>query len=200
MAVHTFTSMNKFTILLLLLLFSGAAFSQPGILLFKKKNKTLQQFWPGSVIAFQLKNGQWQKGAITRITADSFYIQPSMIRYNLFGNDTLHYAVKGFALSDAAGMPNEGLLIDYKNERLQIAAWGGHVHWYWVKSGWIFRAGAAGYAGLHVVNGIIKNDFSLLKSKGVLITTAGIFAVGLILKRVYKPVLPLGKKYHLETM
>lgn len=51
------------------------------------------------------------------------------------------------------------------NGRFQITTSGGHVHWYWIKSGWIFRVGAGGYAVLDVANGLIRSNFSLSGSK-----------------------------------
>ena len=72
------------------------------------------------------------------------------------------------------------------------------MHWYWIKSGWIFRTGAAGYAALSVANGLIKNDFTFTGSR--LGIAAGVFLAGVLLKKTYKLTHRLGKKYYLETI
>ncbi len=95
-------------------------------------------------------------------------------------------------------MPKKRYLIDYKNGHFQISTSAGHVHWYWVKSGWIFRAGAIGYAALNVVNGLINNNFSFAGSK--LGIAAGVFLFGVLLQQLYKPTLTVEKKYHLERI
>lgn len=191
--------MRKLTLISILSISSSFLFSQQNLLLFKKETKTIQRFWKGSFIAFQLENKEWQKGEIIKIQKDSFYIQPMVIQYNLFGADTLRYDVIGYSLSDVYALPKKGVLIDYKDGQFQIIRSAGHVHWYWIKSGWVFRVGAVGYSGLHVANGIIKNDFSFSKSKKQLSTAGGVFLGGFLLKLLYKPTLRLRTKYRMET-
>ena len=72
------------------------------------------------------------------------------------------------------------------------------MHWYWIKSGWIFRVGAAGYAGLNIANGIIDNNFSF--SGGKLGIAAVIFLGGVVLHKTYKPTFRIRKKYHFEIL
>ena len=167
---------------------------------FKKRNKVIQKYWNGGTIAFQLKNGQWQKGEITVIRNDSFYIRPMVVQYSLMSIDTFHYRVKGFALTDVYAMPNRGILIDYINGHYQVSRSGGHVHFYWIKSGWIFRAGAAGYAGLNIANGLINKDLSLRNNKTQLLAAAAVFLGGMLLHKKYKPYLRIGRKYHLVNL
>src|SRR4030095_1174527 len=190
--------MNKLTLIAILSFSFSLAYCQQDILVFKKKNKEIYRYWKGSTIAFQLEDKQWQKGEITKIQNDSFYIRPMIVRYSLMGTDTIHYGVRGFALTDVFAMPNKGILIDYKNGRFQISPSGGHVHWYWLKSGWIFRVGAAAYAGLHIANGLIQNNFSFSDSKTELLVAAGVFLVGVLLHMNYKPYLRVDTKYRLE--
>jgi hypothetical protein len=191
--------MRKPTLVFILLFSFTLSFSQQ-ILLIKKGSKTVQKFWKGSSIAFQLRNKEWQNGEITKIQNDSFYIRPVIIRYNLFGSDTLRYNVVGFSFSDVYSLPKKGVLVDYKNGYYQIITSAGHQHFYWVKSGWIFRAGAIGYSGLHVTNGLLKNDFSISESKTQLAAAAGIFLGGFLMKLMYKRTLRLGRKYHMEVL
>jgi hypothetical protein len=111
-------------------------------------------------------------------------------------NDTLATDIMPFSVSEVYAMPKKGVQIDYKKGSFQISMSGGHVHWYWIKSGWIFRVLGAGYAGLVVTKGLIQNDLSLSGSK--LGIAAAVFAFGEILHLSYKPYIRLEKKYYLE--
>ena len=70
----------------------------------------------------------------------------------------------------------------------------------WIKGGWLFRVGGAGYAILDVVNGLIRNDFSFKKEKTSLAIAAGVFLFGVILQHTYKLTYRIGKRYKLETV
>ena len=177
---------------------SPALYSQNDFLIFKKKYKTIATFSKNSYIAFKMKNRQWQAGYITKVQNDSFWIRPMVVFYTLMSIDTVGYNVQPFALHDVYEMPKRGVQIDYIRGRFQITKSGGHVHWYWIKSGWIFRVGAVGYATLNVANGAIKNHFSF--SGGKLGIAAAVFLGGVILQRTYKPVVRLGKKYNLLSI
>ena len=190
--------MSKLTPFVIFTFFFFSAYGQQDILVFKKGNKDIGRYWKGSTISFQLKNEQWQKGEITKIQNDSFFIRPMVVRYTLMGTDTFHYKIMGYALKDVFAMPKKGILVDYINGRFQISTSGGHVHWYWIKSGWIFRVGAAGYAGLNIANGLIDNNFSFSESKTQLAAAAAVFLGGVLLHKTYKPYLRLGRKYSLE--
>jgi len=191
--------MKKLTLIAILLFSFFCNYSQQAILLFKKKNITVQSFWVGSTIAFQLKDKQWQKGEITKIRNDSFFIRPVVVQYNLLNTDTFYFNDLGFSISDVYAMPKRGVLIDYKDGEYQISTSGGHQHWYWIKSGWLFRVAGAGYAGLIVANSLIDSDLSISDSKTQLGIAAGVFLFGVLLKKVYKLTLRTGRKYHLET-
>lgn len=192
--------MKKLTLIAILSCSLSLVYCQQDILVFKKKNKEIYRYWKGSTIAFQTGDNQWQKGEITRIENDSFYIRPMVVRYSLMRIDTFHYSVRGFALTDVFAMPNKGILIDYIDGRFQISRSGGHVHFYWIKSGLLFRVGAAAYAGLHIVNGLIQNNFSFSDSKTELLAAAAVFLVGVLLHLNYKPYLRISSKYRLEIL
>ena len=191
--------MTKLTLIVILSFSFSVAYCQQDILVFKKKNKVINRYWKGSTIAFQLRDEQWQKGEITKIQNDSFFIRPMVVRYSLMGTDTFRYMVRGFAFTDVFAMPNKGILIDYINGRYQISRSGGHVHFYWIKSGWIFRVGAAAYAGLNISNGLLLNDFSFSENRIQLLAAAAVFIAGVLLHKHYKPYLRIGTKYRLES-
>src|SRR5215831_11239355 len=100
--------MKKLTLIPTLLFSFLVNHSQQAILLFKKKNRSLESFWVGSTIAFQLSDKQWQKGEITKIQNDSFFVRPSVVRYNLLNTDTSYFNVMGFSVSDIYAMPKRG--------------------------------------------------------------------------------------------
>jgi len=190
--------MKKLTLISILLFSFFVNYSQQAILLFKKKNQNLESLWVGSTIAFQLRDKQWQKGEITKIQNDSFFIKPVVIQYNVLNTDTFYYNIAGYSVSDIYAMPKKGVLIDYKDGEFQISMSGGHQHWYWIKSGWIFRVAGAGYAGLIVANSLIDSDLSISDSKTQLGVAAVVFLAGVALKKAYKLTLRVGKKYHFE--
>ena len=178
--------MKKLTLIPILLFYFFNSFTQQAILLFKKKNITVQSFWVGSTIAFQSQDKEWQKGEIITIRNDSFFIRPAVVQYSLLTTDTFYYNVARFSVSDVYAMPKRGVLIDYKDGEFQVSQSGGHQHWYWIKSGWLFRVAAAGYAGLIVANTLIDSDLSLSDNKTQLAVAAAVFTVGVLLKKIYK--------------
>lgn len=182
--------MQKLLLTVLSLFMFSSLYSQEDILLFKKGNKTIDRFWKGTFIAFQLENKTWEKGELMRIKDDSFYIRPRVIKYGLYGTDTFYYPIKAFILSDIYAMPKRGVLIDFVNGQFQISRTGGHQHFYWIKSGLLFKLGGAGYAILSIVNGI----------PGGVAIGAALFAVGIVMKKTYKLTYRLNRKYHFEVL
>src|SRR5436190_5061212 len=190
--------MNKLLLAAILVCFSIFSFSQGNYLVLKKRNKPIQHFLKNSYITFQQKDGQWMHGIITKIEKDSFYLNMEKVIFSMMGSDTTHFSGFHYALSDVYAIPGKGLKIDYINGGFKINKSAGHVHWYWVKSGWLFRTAAIGYTSLYVANGLIDNDLSF--SAGKLGIAAAVFLAGVILHKVYKVIFRLGPKYHLETI
>jgi hypothetical protein len=190
--------MARMILFVFLIFFFEIGFAQHDLLVFRKGNRTISIFLKDSYIAFQLEGHQWIAGYITRIQNDTFYLKPLEVIYGMFGNDTLATEIMSFVVSDVYAIPKTGVQIDYKNGSFQISKSGGHVHWYWIKSGWIFRVLGAGYATLVVTNGLIQNNLSLSGSK--LGVAAAVFLFGELLHLSYKPYIQLGKKYHLEYL
>lgn len=190
--------MHQLKLLFLFVLLSTVTHSQQAALVFKRRNNVVTTFWKGDFIAFQTDNKQWQKGELMRIQNDSFYIRPMVVRYGYLGNDTTYYEVQGYALGDVYAMPKRGVLIDWRGDGYGISGEGGHVHFYWIKGGWLFRALGIGYAGLHLLNGALYNHSSFNgPSLGI---AAGVAAIGFLLKHTYKLTLRTGKKYHLQIL
>ena len=180
--------MQKLTLTALFIFLLSALRAQEDILIFKKGNKSIEKFWKGTFIAFQLENKTWEKGELMKIKNDSFYIRPRVIRYSLMRTDTFYYPVKGFVLSDIYAIPKRGYLVDFVNGRFQISRSGGHQHFYWIKSGYIFRLAGAGFAVLGLANGSLIN----------LPIGAGVFVAGMLMKKIYKVTIRLKGKYRME--
>ena len=181
--------MHKPILLSFFLLVFSSLHSQDNVIIFKKGNKSIDQFWKGNFIAFQLENKNWEKGELMRITSDSFYIRPRVVKYNFMQTDTFYYPVKGFKLSDIYAMPKRGYLIDYVNGQFQISKYGGHVHFYWIKSGYIFRLAGAGFAVLGIVNGSWIN----------VPIGAGVFIAGMVMKKMYKLTIRVKGRHRIES-
>ncbi|MFN8253494.1 MAG: hypothetical protein U0V75_16610 [Ferruginibacter sp.] len=181
-----------------LLLFSIANFAnaQQNYLAFMHGNKVLRRYFKNDFIAFQIKNKDWKKGEIMLLGKDSFTIRPQYIRFGLMGTDTFHMGTQSYALSDIYAVPKKGYLIDYIDGHFQYSRSGGHVHFYWIKSGLLMRMWGLGYAGVNLINSAIKNSFTL--RDGHLAAAAAVFTLGVFLKHNYKPFIRMNSRYYLE--
>jgi hypothetical protein len=192
-------TMHKTTLVFIALSFSLNSFSQNDYFVFKKRKKTLRTYWQGSLISFQLSNKEWRQGYITKIQNDSFYIRPEYVRYLIGFIDTIRFNIESYAIKDIAAMPEKGLQIDYKNGRFQVRTNAGHIHFYWIKSGYLFRALGLGLAGLIVTNDLIKKrniaSKDNLKIAPLLVASYGF---GKLLKLQYRHRLPIGKRFTIK--
>jgi hypothetical protein len=185
------------TIILLLLL--SNLFAQEDFFTFKKKNKTITTFRVGSYIAFQLKNKQLQNGYISKIQNDSFYVKPYYVKYNLTFTDTIRFETLSFAITDIAAMPKKGIQIDWKEGKYQIRTNAGHVHFFWIKGGYLFRALGLGLFTTNMANEVIKNRNPFVKDNlPYLALYSSLYLFGKTLKWLYKPTLKIGKKYSIN--
>lgn len=183
---------------MLLLLITVASNAQQNSLVFTKGNKLQQRFWTGTEISFQSTDKYWHKGKIKKLTADSMYIQPVTVKYNLMGTDTISWPVEGYHLRDIAALPKRGYLISMIDNQFQINRDAGHVHFYWIKSGVLFRVGAMAYTGVMLFNHLSDKKPDKTAIKKGLLTGAGIYLFGFLLKKTYSPVNKIGKKNKLK--
>lgn len=154
------------------------------------------RYWSGKEIAFQTADKAWHKGTISRLTADSFYIKPIKVVYHMMGSDTISYNTEGYRHADIATVPKRGILINNVNGGFAISRSGGHMHFFWIKGGLLFKLGAGMYAGFRLGN-TIGNEFNWKKERGPLFTAA-VYAFGVLLRKLYKPVYVIGKKYRYQ--
>ena len=188
------------TILIILLVFCFCdGYTQQSVIVLKKGQHSIQYFWKDSRITFQLKDKEWMRGIITRITADSFYLTKEIIRYNVMGNDTLHFSGFVFAFEDVYALPTKKELTYYDNDKIRIIP--GHENFLWVRNGFIFQVAGAGYVGLNVINDLAHNSPPFAKKNlAKLAIGAAVFLVGRFLHFKFDPYLHIGKKYHLECI
>lgn len=187
--------MKKLVIVIVALFFLQTIHAQTAFLDFKRKDNLIKRYWKGTTIAFQLSTGQWEKGEITKILQDSFFIRTIIVRYNMLRNDTLKFPTQGFALTDIYAMPKKGVLIDNMDGGFQVAS---EANWHWLKSGRLFRLGSVAYASLALINGLILQDVTFTATQiGV---TGGLFILGTILKHTDKPYWVIGKKFNLKIV
>ena len=166
------------------------------MLQYKKGRHVRKQWWTGQEVTFRTKDGVWRKGILVKVTPDSFRLSNRVVRYGLMGTDTSHYGESMFAYDEVDALPKHGLPIDYVDGHYQVNPKNGGMHFYWLKSGYLFRLGALTYTGVWLANGVIQKDLTLQGSN--LGWAAGVYALGFIMKRIYKPYITLKGKHHLE--
>ena len=191
--------MTKPILIILLLFYCSEGLAQENIVVLKKGNRDIQHYWKGSHITFQLKDGQWLSGIITRVTPDSFYFKKEIIRYFLMGTDTLHFSGYSFSLKDIYAMPTRKQMIVYRNDQVRVVP--GHEKFLWVRNGFIFQVAGAGYVGLNIANHLINNDRPFTKKNIIRLSVgAFVFLAGEVMHLKFYPYWRIGKKYHLEIM
>lgn len=166
------------------------------LLIYKKGHHEKKRWWTGQEFTFQTREGTWRKGILVLVMADSFRISNRVVRYGLVGTDTSHYGESMFGFDEVKALPKYGFPIDYIDGRYQANPRNGGMHFYWFKSGYLFRLGALTYTGLWLANGVIQKDLTLQNSH--LGIAAGVYALGFLMKRMYKPWIVLKGKRHLE--
>ena len=169
-------------------------------LLLRRHDKIVNNFFEGSMMAFQLNNNRWEYGKVTTIKKDSVYIKPLMIQYSFLHADTLVSFVTGFALKDIHAFPKPGVVVDYDRGNFRINKASSHVQAYWLKSGYILRIGALGYAALNIINSISQDELSIKNNGLPLGIAAAVLATGVLLNKSYKPKYVVGKRYQLEVL
>jgi hypothetical protein len=178
-----FLHLLKTFLLILTVLLCIATQAQNGFLVVKKKNKAIMFYGKGSRLTFQAHNGDWLSGTIDKIDKDSFTFSQQIIRYYTIGIDTLDFKGLRFSLTDIAALPSK------------------KQHFTWLRNGFIFQLGGAGYAGLNVVNDLYRKDPPFARDKlGGLAIAAGTFLTGTLLHMKFDPYIRPGRKYSLHLI
>lgn len=183
---------------LLMFVFSLHAGAQNGFIVVKKGYKTVRYFAKNTPIVFELQNGEWLAGTITKVLADSFYFTQEIIRYYTIGTDTLRYYGLAFSLNDIKTLPSKNMRFVYVNDRVRIVP--GREKWVWARNGLLFRMAGAGYVALNIVNDLYRKDPPFTSKKLPGLAAGGLlYFLGEFLHRRFDPYIRIGKKYHLEA-
>jgi len=170
--------------LLILFLFQAGVSAQNDLLMLRKHNRTIRQFYPGISIQFFIENKQLITGYITQIKNDSIFLNQYDVRtmYTGWGSaifDTISTYHLSFSYKDIIGFP-----ATQKFASVSIPS--------------LLMIGSAGYAGLNIINAGTQNQ-NLTGSRNLtrLGIAAIVFATGYLLKKAKKDYWPVGKKYSL---
>jgi hypothetical protein len=181
---------------LFVIFISNYVAAQDHMLIFRKGGKTVKTYFVGEYIAFMDHSKQWHYGILNKMNADSFYIKPYALRPVVF--DTISYPIEEYAVKNILAMPKPGVVINDILEpgNGQVRTNAGHVKFYWLKAGAIFRIAGLGLAGLDFANSFVLNYQSF--SWAEMGYSAALFVFGELLKFTYKPYVKLGRKYMLK--
>jgi len=174
-------------IILAFLLFSvSVSFAQTGdFILLKKKNKTIQSFYPGSDIEFTSTRGTYVHALINRIYHDTLFLQEFLIRKL---PTTL-----GTYIIDTAGSYH------YKYDYREIAAFGRKE-----KTNFdVHGSGAALLGGgvlLTLGSGVVYLADRDKFSAPLLLAAVGLGTIGYIMSHPKNKGIVIGKKYRLVYM
>ena len=180
-----FLKMNCCKLLIIFLFISKIATAQD-ILVLKSNRKVVQTWFSGQSIELQLTSKQWISARIHKIQNDSLYLRPfvTQVLANRWGmpyEDTTFYGALTVGINDIYAFPKTEESVPY------------------IRNGFIFQVGAAGYLALNLINTLRDGDAFFGKDNlpNVLIAT-GVLAVGTVMHMLHKSTLVLGKKYHVE--
>ncbi len=189
--------MIKTLLFFLLMFLTYKVKAQKDFFVLMKNHQTIQNFIEGSHITFQFNNGDWITGIITKIQKDSFYFKQEIIHYYGMGTDTQYYSGYKLALSDIHAMPRANASYNYVGD--EVVPTYGRQSFVYVKNGLVFKLLGGGYIALNLINNLTQNEPPFAKKNiAPLSIAAAVYLVGVLLHLNYKPVLVLGKKYHLQ--
>ncbi|MGI8950134.1 MAG: hypothetical protein ACR2FN_00980 [Chitinophagaceae bacterium] len=178
--------MIKLKLLTVFILFTIIANAQQDFIILKKRNTTLQTFFSGSFINFQLKDKQWIEGYIKFIRHDSLILRPFQVQYlpTIWGTnvaDTIWQGIMHISIKDIYAMPRKDHSLEY------------------IKNGKLFQFAGAGYVLLNVINGLANRE-TILGKKNIVKLGAGVvvFMFGKALQWTHSYNLIIGKKYRLQ--
>jgi len=179
--------MQKLLLLILFCSFVDTANAQSDMLVLKKRNRTVQRFFTGSAITFQLSSKQWITGYIKKIKNDTLQIlpiqeQPTVNFLGMIVTDTI--------LLNPIKIPLQSIYAVPKDESFT-----------YIKDGSLLQILSGGYLVLNVINTAASKDPVFgkdnIKNLG---TAAGVFAAGTIMHTLHKSVHVLGKKYSIQIV
>lgn len=172
--------MRKLLLLPACFFISLFSFSQQSdFLSFRKKDRTIKNYFKGMPIEFVHINGSGVHGIIEKIYNDTIYIKQYDVRmlstpWGTSVQDTVgHYDLR-FHYNEIAAIPRPPKAFEF------------------VRNGTLFMIGGGGYAFLHTFNGLIQKE-KIYPS--TLLISGGVAALGFTMYKLRKYYYPVGKKY-----
>lgn len=180
--------MHKTRLLFILLLCSFAAFSQRGVLLIKKGESTVTRYYEGAFLQFYHPGGGLVQGWIRKNKNDSIHLMLGYMGLVKAGMgtkiDTVRQGFDVFSIKDIAAIPKDGRFTSI-----------------WSSPGSLLQLGAAAYGGINILNSITRGIPLFSDGNGTRLgITAGVFVVGLVLQKLEKDRMVMGKKYRVEML
>ena len=175
--------MKKIILLSFCFLIVHTVSAQNDFIVLKKRYRTLENFVSGEDIYFQMKDKRWITARIKSIKDDSLYLLPYTLApfidyWGLIHMDTAWLYRTTIAYRDIYAMPKEKQAFGF------------------VRNGFLFQCGGAGYAALNVINTLGNKEplFDAQNSRRLGIAAA-VFSLGEIFHLTYKPYAVIGRKY-----
>lgn len=152
----------------------------------RKNGVTIKSFLKGAYVKFFVTNGEYIESYITDIRNDSMYFKQIIVRqigtpWGVPNLDTVATPIRSITYNEIDGIPRLNESFSY------------------IKNGTLPMIGGGGYILLNLVNGAYLRDapFGKKNLPGMAIAT-GVFSVGLLMNKLHKPFIKIGKKYSLE--
>ena len=173
-----------FLLIILTLVMNASCLAQGSDMVVLKKgaDKTLKTYIAGSQIHFISIAGNEVEGNIKKIERDSIFIHTydSRAAYTMWGTsfwDTVSVSLSRYHISEIREIikPRSGFGF--------------------IKNGYLFMIAGISYAILHVVNAPILDQPII---PGQLAVAGGITATGVVLNRIHKNTIKLGKNHYLQ--
>lgn len=189
--------MSKIVLFIFLFIAQLSANAQHDFIILRKGSKTLARYERGSFITLQLQNREWYHGEIVRIANDSLYVHRMTVSYSMMGMDTSHYGIIALALRDVYALPKKRAMFNYEGQQVKLIR--GKQVFVYLKNGLILQLAGGGFLALNLINSVIRDEPPFGKKNiGNIAIGTGIFLIGEMLRRSYKPTLKMGRRTYLK--
>ncbi|MBX9892963.1 MAG: hypothetical protein K2Y12_11630 [Chitinophagaceae bacterium] len=180
--------MHKTLLLLIVLLCTSVAFAQRGVLIVKKGETTVTRYYEGAFLQFYHPGGGLVQGWIRKNKNDSIHLMLGYMGLVKAGMgtkiDTVRQGFDVFSIKDVAAIPKDARFTSI-----------------WKSLGSLLQLGAAAYGGINLLNSITRGIPLFSDGNGTRLgITAGVFVVGLVLQKLEKDRMVMGKKYRVEML
>jgi hypothetical protein len=164
------------------------AHAQSDLLVFKKREKTLQSWSSGSYIIFRFSNRQWIEGFVRKVQNDSIWLNQVQIN-RVFNNwgfytfDTTQHGIMKFHVKEIMAVPRKDFSYNV------------------ISNGKLFQIGSLAFLFLNVFNSVIRKE-PVFASDNLprLGAAGGVYLLGTILAKSNRTYWEVGKQYQFKTI